>query len=123
MTTLLAGHPNNHAVAPSKGKTLVTYPYCLDCLLEPTSLILNGYWRLFLGSKVSGQVLDNSRALRMSGTISPLHNMPSWHTQRLFGLFVCALMHTHTHTHTHTQAHCRPCSVICTKNCKPSFTL
>jgi len=30
--------------------------------------------------------------------MSPLHNMPSWHTQKLFGLFVCVLMHTHKHT-------------------------
>lgn len=97
MTTLLAGHPNNHAVAPSKGRTLVSYPNHLDCLLEPSSLILNGYWRLFLGSKVSGQVLDNSQTLRMSGTVSPFQNMPPWHTQRLFALFVCMLMHTHKH--------------------------
>jgi len=95
---LLAGHPNNHAVAPSKGRTLVSYPYCLDCLLEPSSLILDGYWRLYLGSEVSGQVLDNSQTLRMRGTVSPLHNKPPWHTHRPFGLFVCELMHTHKHT-------------------------
>jgi hypothetical protein len=97
VTTLLGGQPNNHAVAPSKGRTLISYPYCLDCLLEPSSLILDGYWKIFLGSEVSGQVLDNSQTLRMSGTVSPLQNMPPWHTQRLFGLFVCALMHTHKH--------------------------
>jgi hypothetical protein len=128
VTTLLAGHPNNHAVAPSKGRTLVPYTYCLDCLLEPPSLILDGYRRLFLGSKVSGQVLDNSRTLKMSGTISPLHNMPSWHSQRLFGLFACALMHTHTHIST-LQAwqngnylNLETC-VICTKSWKPLLTM
>jgi hypothetical protein len=65
--------------------------------LEPPSLILDGYWRPFLESEVSWQVLDDSRTLRRSRTISPLHNMPSWYTQRLFGLFVCVLMHTHKH--------------------------
>jgi hypothetical protein len=98
VTTLLAGHPNNLAVVPSKGRTFVSYPYCLDCLLEPPNLILDGYWRPFLGSKVPWQVLDNPRTLRRSRTVSPLHNMLSWHTQRLFGLFVCVLMHTHKYT-------------------------
>lgn len=116
MTTLLTGHPNNHAVAPTKGRTLVSYPYCLDCLLEPPSFILDGYWRLFLGNEVSGQVFDNSQTLRMSGTISPLHNMPSWHTQRLFGLFVCTLMHTHKHTTGLAEWNILECRNLCQLN-------
>jgi hypothetical protein len=73
---LWAGDPNNHAITPSKNIRFVSSPQCLDCLFEPPSLILNGYWRLFLGSVVVGALSHNSPTLRMSGAISPLHYMP-----------------------------------------------